>query len=387
MASHFYAPLGRGLQLTAVECVQAYHWTGRRLWVDKATIEWANERTMLPPLMMLTSMRTRLLIAVERYNKPLGEWKSLPPSLTTCKSMRTQLKQIISYYIFPCIHFNRISRQISTNSVFADFCCIGWRVYRIAPVPFSNIKEPRFFLLPQLQPNLALPEALDYTEPFLQHISSSSHFHRSLSTCGYSQCTPKRSSSGSSCLASLWQILSLPPKLPLWHPSSQGPRPHQLLPAQATTHVPNSQGSVAIYRHFSTDWPVLQFENNRDFVPGAAVALVNEYDDILYNGFVRIFFGADREDTAGIVPNSPPNVIAYAPVGAGTVLQGPPAMTTLYDDTTVDFFDLLYLYYGCTVGETAAGVPAGCTITATCIIPSNKTVPTQSFNFPTTGAL
>ena len=51
-------------------------------------------------------------------------------------------------------------------------------------------------------------------------------------------------------------------------------------------------------------------------------------------------------------------------------------MTTIYEDTTVDFVDLTSFYYGNFVAtsENAAGATTTCTIMATCVSPSNTTI-------------
>ena len=64
-------------------------------------------------------------------------------------------------------------------------------------------------------------------------------------------------------------------------------------------------------------------------------------------------------------------------------------MTTVYQDTTVDFFDLTSLYYGCEDNTQVdpATVLTSCSITATCISPKGQQVAQQNFNFVANGAL
>ena len=64
-------------------------------------------------------------------------------------------------------------------------------------------------------------------------------------------------------------------------------------------------------------------------------------------------------------------------------------MTTVYQDTTVDYFDLESLYYGCVLStETTAVVSlTSCSITATCVNTKGKQVAQQSFDFVANGAL
>ena len=64
-------------------------------------------------------------------------------------------------------------------------------------------------------------------------------------------------------------------------------------------------------------------------------------------------------------------------------------MTTVYQDTTIDHFDLSSFFFGCVVGlDNGQADPAiSCTVTATCVNPAGKTVASQSFNFMSNGGL
>ena len=56
-------------------------------------------------------------------------------------------------------------------------------------------------------------------------------------------------------------------------------------------------------------------------------------------------------------------------------------MTTLYQDSTVDYFDLESFFFGCVSGleNSQAARPAGCTVIAKCISSQEKTIAKESF--------
>ena len=111
------------------------------------------------------------------------------------------------------------------------------------------------------------------------------------------------------------------------------------------------------------------------------------YDDILFNGMLV----ADNSLglVAGILPQSPPNQLAYGDTVPATIMEGTPEMTTVYPDTTVVYFDLISFYFGCAAnGEnSAAAVATACTVTTICVNPDGKTVATESFSFTSSGGL
>lgn len=90
-----------------------------------------------------------------------------------------------------------------------------------------------------------------------------------------------------------------------------------------------------------------------------------------------------------VVPNSPPNVAAYAATDIVTIQQGQPSMMTNYADSTIDHFDLKSFYYGCSASTQAsvAAVPTSCTVTIKGYADdgAQKLVATQDFPF-TVGA-
>ena len=67
-------------------------------------------------------------------------------------------------------------------------------------------------------------------------------------------------------------------------------------------------------------------------------------------------------------------------------MQGQPSMTTVYQDSTVEYFDLESFYFGCVTGaeNSEAAVPAGCSVTVECISPQGKSIAKQSFAFKVT---
>ena len=64
-------------------------------------------------------------------------------------------------------------------------------------------------------------------------------------------------------------------------------------------------------------------------------------------------------------------------------------MTTVYQDTTVVFFDLFSFYFGCATGleQSQADPVVSCTVAATCVNPAGQIVATQSFSFVSNGGL
>lgn len=65
-------------------------------------------------------------------------------------------------------------------------------------------------------------------------------------------------------------------------------------------------------------------------------------------------------------------------------------MTTVYQDTTVVFFDLFSFFFACATGleQSQVGLPMSCTVTATCVNPAGQIVSTpQSFSFVSNGGL
>ena len=64
-------------------------------------------------------------------------------------------------------------------------------------------------------------------------------------------------------------------------------------------------------------------------------------------------------------------------------------MTTVYQDSTIDFFDLSSFYYGCVVGlqKSQADVLTYCFVDIECIGPQGKSVAKESFEFDANGGL
>lgn len=93
--------------------------------------------------------------------------------------------------------------------------------------------------------------------------------------------------------------------------------------------------------------------------------------------------GVGGAPATGVLPQSPPNQIASGPLTPATLLQGTPALTTVYQDTTIDRFDFFSFFYGCVLAtqETVAGAPEPCTVTVTGLDKNGRQVAQQSFDF------
>jgi len=91
----------------------------------------------------------------------------------------------------------------------------------------------------------------------------------------------------------------------------------------------------------------------------------------------------------GIVPRSPPNTAAFAVGDPATLEQGQPAMTTVYDDSTVFAFDLHSFFFGFVTGLEAsfAGLPVSGSLTVTGIDTTGRTVGSQTIEFVGQGLL
>ena len=64
-------------------------------------------------------------------------------------------------------------------------------------------------------------------------------------------------------------------------------------------------------------------------------------------------------------------------------------MTTVYQDSTIAYFDLTSFYFGCvtSLAQGSAATLLNCTLTATCGNPEGALVKRQSFRFTTNGGL
>ncbi|KAK3080511.1 hypothetical protein LTS18_000649 [Coniosporium uncinatum] len=142
----------------------------------------------------------------------------------------------------------------------------------------------------------------------------------------------------------------------------------------------------------STKWyslrQVARFDNDIS-VPLTGAAPINEYLDIFWNGMSLVNTVSVAGANPGVFPNSPSNYAAYSVGDAATVLQGQPAMTVNYQDSTVDHFDLRSFYFGCAAGlqNGAVSLPLTCTVTATGKDRKGKQVARQSFKFQSNGGL
>lgn len=91
--------------------------------------------------------------------------------------------------------------------------------------------------------------------------------------------------------------------------------------------------------------------------------------------------------TVGVVAQSAPDVVAFGPLIAATILQGTPALTTVYTDSTIAFFDFSYFYFGCVLASqnNEASVPQSCNVIVTGLDTNGNTVASQTFNFVANG--
>ena len=78
-------------------------------------------------------------------------------------------------------------------------------------------------------------------------------------------------------------------------------------------------------------------------IPDAPVGI---YGDMLFNGFVALSIGLGGNPAAGVLAQSPPNIIGYGALSQLDNPQGQPAMTVVYPDTTVQYFDLTSFFFG-----------------------------------------
>ncbi|KAK3080523.1 hypothetical protein LTS18_000557 [Coniosporium uncinatum] len=125
------------------------------------------------------------------------------------------------------------------------------------------------------------------------------------------------------------------------------------------------------------------FDDLTNPTPLTSTTEINQYKKLDYSGFVLGTLGAAGITAAGIVPQSSPNVALFA---ANTmVLYGTPTLST--SGTSSKAFDLNSFYFGCVVAseETAASLPAACTINIKGYNLSGKQVQSQSFSFQPNG--
>ncbi|KAL9614931.1 MAG: hypothetical protein Q9167_000573 [Letrouitia subvulpina] len=97
--------------------------------------------------------------------------------------------------------------------------------------------------------------------------------------------------------------------------------------------------------------------------------------------------GLGSVNAPGVIPHTPSNVAGFTQ--RSMLTNGIAMISANYETSFISNFTLKSTYYGCTaaVGETLAGLPAACTITATSYNVNNKKVASQSFDYKTTGAL
>ncbi|KAF1938020.1 hypothetical protein EJ02DRAFT_475098, partial [Clathrospora elynae] len=92
--------------------------------------------------------------------------------------------------------------------------------------------------------------------------------------------------------------------------------------------------------------------DNKQGITGLSATPLNIYQNIKWNGMSLSETGGIQQ-IAMLESNSPPNRAAFAALNVVTIEQGTPAMTVNYADSTMDHFDLLSFYYGCTLSTEA----------------------------------
>ena len=129
----------------------------------------------------------------------------------------------------------------------------------------------------------------------------------------------------------------------------------------------------------------LQFDN----IPGNAAlpdTPIGIYLDLMFNGFSNVMQVNTGVET-GVVAQSQPNTGVFSPTDAATILQGTPALTVNYTDSTIAFFDYHNFYFGCTVADQngVASLPQSCAVTVTGFDTNGFQVAQQVFNFVQNG--
>ena len=107
----------------------------------------------------------------------------------------------------------------------------------------------------------------------------------------------------------------------------------------------------------------------------------------MYNGMALDTDVIANTALPGVVPQSPPNVAAFGGSNAVTLLQGTPALTTVYADSTISFLDFHYFYFGCVLADKngLASAPQSCTLTVRGRDTNGNVVATQQFSFTQNG--
>lgn len=152
----------------------------------------------------------------------------------------------------------------------------------------------------------------------------------------------------------------------------------------------SSGSSSSSWPSTTTTWYSLpqlaRFENDANGVPLVAVAPINLYLDIFWQG-MSLTMTTAASALSGIVVNSPLNCAAYGAGDTATITQGTPSMTVNYADSTIDHFDLKSFYFACAVGAeaSAAGAPLACKVTVTGKAKDGSVKAKQSFSFAPTG--
>lgn len=129
-----------------------------------------------------------------------------------------------------------------------------------------------------------------------------------------------------------------------------------------------------------------QFENDNAAIPLVAAEPIDEYLDLYFNGMTLLSITLGP-NAVGVIPQSPDNVAAFGVQQAATVLQGQPALTSVYDDSTIFAFDFHDFFFGLVLADENAVVsaPESGSVTVTGIDTTGRTVATQTFEFVANG--
>lgn len=130
---------------------------------------------------------------------------------------------------------------------------------------------------------------------------------------------------------------------------------------------------------------VAQFDRENNADPIISIEPEGIYEDLDYPGWSLVVtdtLGSDS-DIPLLVPNTPPNCIAYAVLDAATIDQGAPYLTAVYEESSIASFNFYSFFFGCALGteETVVGVPQSCNLTVTGFNAQGKQVAQQAFAF------
>ncbi|KAL8688348.1 MAG: hypothetical protein Q9218_005722 [Villophora microphyllina] len=139
-------------------------------------------------------------------------------------------------------------------------------------------------------------------------------------------------------------------------------------------------------RYYGRYEELAHFDDDDKFAPVVANLPVNKYRRLYYNGFSGVTITGGVQ-LSGIKPQSPNNAVAYGPLNTATDIQKRPAVTAVYQGSTINSFDLESFWYGCVSGleNDIANYPIPCEIFLEFIDTSGNSVKKQSFDFGANG--